>query len=207
MQTSVMAQIGLNTTAPEALLDVNGFTKINEKLYLEGPGDYEEIRGSKLLVEKNDVDKTIVQYDIENSKYGPINYAEFKFENVENVGVQDYDTKIPINKYSVTVQGFYFRGNPGNQSNIVTQSSNGDGYIEGSQVYAYKNTTTNTWFIRAFVNNSIIRLAWDNTINADIYLNLIIYRIGLLAKEVNMKQEINAYNYYTSGKVPKPTGF
>ena len=202
LNTSV-AQVGVNTTTPQATLDVNGHTKVDEKLYLEAPGDFNEIRGSKLLVEKQD--KEIVQYDIENSRYGPINYAELKFENTQNIGVQNYDTKIPIDQYAVTVQGFYVRGQYG-ETNVVASSDSGDQYIEGSQVYSYKDTNTGTWHVKAFVNNSKFRL-WNNAnIQVNIYLNLIIYRKGLLAKELP-SWNVSAGNYITTGILSKPAGF
>ena len=197
-----LAQVGVNTITPQATLDVNGHIKVDEKLFLEAPGDFNEIRGSKLLVEKQD--KEIVQYDIENSRYGPINYAELKFENTKNIGIQNYDTKIPIDQYAVTVQGFYVRGQYG-ETNVVASSDSGDQYIEGSQVYSYKDTDTETWHIKAFVNNSKFRL-WNNAnIQVNIYLNLIIYRKGLLAKEV-ADQSISLSNS-TSLQIAKPAGF
>ena len=196
-------QVGINTTDPQATLDVNGFTKIDEKLYLEEPGDFEEIRGSKLLVEKTDA--TIVQYDIEASRYGPINYAELKFQNVSNQGVQDYDTGISITDYSVTVQGFYVRGVNG-ESNVITSSNDGDQFIEGFQVYAHKDFDDETWHIKAFVNNSIFRLGANTNIRVNIFLNLIIYRKGLLTKE-GPSYSISAGNTVTVGVLGKPAGF
>jgi len=198
-----LAQVGINTDEPQADLDVNGNTKIDNKLYLEAPGDFREIRGSKLLVEKTD--KSIVQYDIENSRYGPINYAELKFEDVRNIGVQDYDTKISITDYSVTIQGFYVRGENG-ETNVVSSSNSGDQYIEGFQVYSYKDNSTNTWHIKAFVNNSIFRHGNNTNLLVDIYLNLIIYRNGLLAKEGPF-WTISAGNRVTRGVLGKPPGF
>ena len=45
----VIAQIGINITDPTAMLDVNGTTIIDEKLFLENPGNSNQIRGSKLI--------------------------------------------------------------------------------------------------------------------------------------------------------------
>ena len=59
---------------------------------------------------------------------------------------------------------------------------------------------------QAFVNNSKFRL-WNNAnIQVNIYLNLIIYRKGLLAKELP-SWNVSAGNYITTGILSKPAGF
>ncbi len=199
---SLFAQVGINTDTPQASLDVVGSGKAENKLYLENPGNSDVIRGSKLIIEKTD--KSIVQYDIDVSKYGPINYAEFVFKNTPKAGITDYDTKINTSDYTVSVQGYYFVENGSNSTNVHIVSTNGDSVVEGFQVYTYKNTTTNTWFIRCLVNHGYFEAA-NTSANLDIYMNLIIYRQCFIAKEVA--------NYYINmnriqiGTLPKPPGF
>lgn len=202
IKISLFAQVGINTDTPQASLDVVGSGKVDSKLYLEDPGNSDAIRGSKLIIEKTD--KSIVQYDIDVSKYGPINYAEFVFKNTPKAGITDYDTKINTSDYTVSVQGYYFVENGSNSTNVHIVSNNGDSVVEGFQVYAYKNTTTNTWFIRCLVNHGYFEAA-NTSANLDIYMNLIIYRQRFIAKEVA--------NYYINmnrieiGTLGKPPGF
>ncbi|RXG17595.1 hypothetical protein DSM03_102472 [Leeuwenhoekiella aestuarii] len=197
----VSAQVGINTTNPSTDVDVNGFTIIEKKLYLEDPGESTQIRGSRLLIQRTD--NSIVQYNLDISKYGPINYAELVLKATNKNGVEDFDTKIPIDPYNVTLQGYYFLDNNNNGTSVITQSTNGDDKIEGFQAYAYKGSTT--WHIKVFVNNSIFRVAGNNDIKVDIYINLIIFRKGLLAKEMNAV-EVDLENKI-NGTAELPSGF
>jgi hypothetical protein len=198
-----LAQVGINTTAPTAALDVVGNVKLDEKLFLENPGEFNEIRGSKLLIQK--VDKQIVEYDIAQSKYGPINYAQLIFRNTGRTGVQNYDTKISISDYLVTVQGFYFKEFSTNATSVLSFSNAGDDFVEGFQAYAYKNTTTNTWWVKAFINNGYFRTNGTATMRVDIYMNLIIFRNGLIAKP---KSDVTiSMGGATTKTVAPPVGF
>ena len=202
LKLSVTAQVGVNTDTPQATLDVVGAAKIDDKLFLENPGNSDVIRGSKLIIEKTD--RSIVQYNIDVSKYGPINYAEFVFRNTPKAGITDYDTKISTANYTVSVQGYYFRENGSNNTSTHIVSTDGNTVVEGYQVYAYKNTGTNTWFIRCLVNDGYFEGA-NTSANLDIYMNLIIYRKRFIAKEVG-----NFYINMTqmeSGTLGKPPGF
>ncbi len=177
------AQVGINTTNPIAMLHVEGDVILDGNLYLEKPGEFNVIRGSKLLV--NSQSNDILQYDIEESKYGPINYVQFAFKNANTNGIKDYDTKISTTDYLVTVQGYYFTG-PNNNTNIMPHSNGNSNEIPGFQMYAYKNTTTKTWFLRGFFNNATFRSPLMSGIYADVsvdlYMNLIIFRNGFISK-------------------------
>ena len=203
---SVFGQVGINTNTPNFLLDVNGSTKIDNSFYLEKPGISNQIRGSKLLISLQD--NSIVQYDIDQSKYGPINYAEFIFRELSKDGLQDYDTKISITDYIVTVQGYYYLEAGTGDTDVMTNSNNGNDNIEGYQIYAYKNISTNTWFLRAFVNDSEFRTRLGGSFGStpvDMYLNLIIYRRGFISKEVNsISVDMNGNETATA---PLPAGF
>ncbi len=102
----VCAQVGIHNTSPLATLDVGGDVKTDSSLFLENPGDNNQIRGSKFLIRSTS--NNLLQYDIVSSKYGPINYAEFAFKDLSTDGLLDYDTKISTNKYYVSVQGYSF---------------------------------------------------------------------------------------------------
>ncbi|MCR9181573.1 MAG: hypothetical protein NXH73_01490 [Flavobacteriaceae bacterium] len=197
------AQVGINTQTPSTDLDVQGSVKIDEKLYLENPGNSTQIRGSKLLIQKTD--EEIIEYDIDQSKYGPINYAQFIFRETSTNGLRNYDTKINIKKYIVTLQGYYFTAE-NNNTNVLLKSNENENYIEGYQFYAYPNPATETWFIRAFVNNSTFRSGTGYNENpVDIFLNIIIYRNGFIAKTID-PISVNLNNSET-GTAPLPSGF
>jgi len=200
------AQVGINTLTPSAALDVVGDAVIDGSLFLENPGNNLVIRGSKLLVIS--ATNNIKRYDINNSKYGPINYAQFEFNNLSKDGLQDYDTMISTAKYIVSIQGYYFLEAGTGDTNIMVHSLIDNENIEGYQIYAYPNTTTNTWFLRAFVNNSEFMTPGPGTMvptSVDMYLNVIIYRRGFIAKEQN-SINVDMLNSETQ-TVALPTGF
>jgi len=203
LSPAVWAQVGINNPNPQATLDVVGSTLIEEKLYLENPGNSSQIRGAKLLIQKTD--EEVVQYNIDISKYGPINYVQFIFRNTNSRGLSDYDTKISATDYIVTVQGFYFLITGTNDTNVTLRSTVNNNRVEGFQMYAYINPDTNTWFLKGFVNNS--RFQNNSTVDSaiDLYMNLIIFRNGFIAKPL-MDVTVNMNNSET-GSVPIPIGF
>ena len=122
------------------------------------------------------------------SKYGPINYSQFVFESLSENGLQDYDTKISTLEYIVTIQGYYFLEASTGDTDIMTHSNITNDNIEGYQIYAYENPTTQTWFLRAFINNATFRTRISGTFQdtlIDMYLNLVIYRKGFITKDIN----------------------
>lgn len=179
----LMAQVGINNPDPQYTLDVNGSVLVHKHLYLENPGDSDQIRGSNLLIQKTN--GQIVRYNIEQSKYGPINYVQFVFQDTSTNGLTGYDTRISAEKYLVTVQGFYFLKAGTNDTNITIKSTLDNTKVEGFQFYAYIDTNTNTWHIKGFVNNSKFQ---DNSLldtSIDLYMNLIIFRNGFIAKPLH----------------------
>lgn len=199
----IIAQVGINNPNPSAMLDVTGSVLVGKKLYLENPGDYPEIRGSKLLIKKTD--EQIVKYDIDQSKYGPINYVQFVFKNTNAIGLQNYDSKISANDYLVTVQGFYFLVTGTNDTNITIHSNLAESNIEGYQIYAYIDNTTQTWHIKGFINDSTFRNNADVDTAIDLYINLIIFRNGFIAKSLeDVSVDMNNLETKT---VPPPSGF
>lgn len=199
---SIIAQVGINNPNPTATLDVNGSVLVQKNLFLENPQAFSIIRGSKLLIQKTD--DQIVQYDIDISKYGPINYVQFVFRNTNTIGLRDYDTKISSTDYLVTVQGFYFLASASNSTSVTIKSTRNDDDIEGFQMYAYIHPVKKTWHVRGFVNNSTFRSGSQNT-QIDLYMNLIIYRNGFIAKPLN-DITVNMGNSDTN-IAPLPQGF
>lgn len=203
----ICAQVGINTTTPSKELEVVGDVKLDGFLYLENPGQNTNIRGSKFLIRTTT--NELNRYDINTSKYGPINYAEFKFESLSPFGLQDYDTKISTTDYLVSIQGYSCGiAGAGRTGSIMPHSLISDDRIEGYQIYAYPNLVTGTWFLRAFVNNS----EWQKSTGSgyvntpiDMWLNVIIYRRGFITKAVS---DINVdMGNMPTGTAPLPAGF
>ncbi len=206
------SQVGINTDTPAATLDVQGDVQIDQSLFLENPGSNDDIRNSLLLLKTSAGD--IAQYDIESSKYGPINYSQYVFKKVGTDGLQDFDTKISINEYVVTVQGFYFlsaNDDKPDSTNVLLQNENDLDNIEGYQFYAYKNTTTGTWFLKALVNNSdfagqYTTYEYFDTV-VDIYLNVVIYRQRLITKSPSATPVVVNMSNSETAVAPLPAGF
>jgi hypothetical protein len=204
--SSVYAQVGINTSTPTATLDVVGDVKLDSSLYLEDPGSNTQIRGSKLLIRSTA--NELLRYDIAASKYGPINYAEFSFNDLSTNGLYDYDTKISTADYIVSVEGYRFHDETPTETSVMPHSLISNDNIEGYQIYAYANTITQTWWLRAFVNNSefMVRQGSGYEVTTiDMILNIIIYRRGFIAKSltpisVDMGGVDNAI-------APMPSGF
>tara|TARA_R110001632_G_scaffold215442_1_gene342576 strand:+ start:1887 stop:2540 length:654 start_codon:yes stop_codon:yes gene_type:complete len=200
-----LAQVGINTSTPSATLDVVGDVKTDAAVYLENPGEDIQIRDSKLLILT--ASNQILKYDISISKYGPINFSEFVFQDLSTDGLQDYDTKISADDYIVTVQGYYFLQTGTGSPNIVLKSNVDHENIEGYQIYAYKNIVTNTWFLRAFVNDSKFRktIGTITDTSIDLFLNIIIYRNNFITKE---QSDISVdMSNLPIGTAPLPAGF
>ena len=203
----MMAQVGINKSNPKEALDIIGDVIIDDRVFLESPGGNSTIRRSKLLI--HDITKGILQYDIDVSKYGPINYAEYKFTGLSADGLHDYDTKISATDYILTVQGYYFLGAVTGATGIIVQSTVDIDNIEGYQFYAYPNPITGTWFLRGYVNNSrfqqkVAGVFTDTQI--DLFLNVVIYRNKFIAKSQASTMSIDMANSST-GTAPLPAGF
>lgn len=202
----IHAQVGINTNTPSATLEVIGDVKLDSSLYLESPGNNPQIRGSKLLIRSTA--NELLRYDITASKYGPINYAEFSFNDLSTYGLYDYDTKISTADYIVSVEGYRFHDETPSETSVMPHSLIYNYNIEGYQIYAYENSTTQTWWLRAFVNNSEFMVRQGNgyeVTTIDMILNIIIYRRGFIAKSLTpINVDMGAVD---SGTAPLPTGF
>ena len=201
-------QVGINTANPDPAiaLEVIGDVRIDGSLFLEDPRSKLQIRNSKLLIQTTS--NEIIRYDIAISKYGPINYAQFVFEDLSKDGLQDYNTKIDVDDYIVTIQGYYFLEAGTGDTDVMTHSNTHSDDIEGYQIYAYPNSTTNTWYIRAFINNATFRTRLPSDMAdtpVDMYLNVVIYRKGFISKELT---EVTVdMGSSETGTAPLPSGF
>ena len=202
----INAQIGINTNTPTADLEVVGDVKTDGSLFLENPGDNTQIRGSKLLIRSTGGD--ILKYDINASKYGPINYVEFAFRNISTDGLQDYDTKISTTDYFVSVQGYSFQDAQTGDADVMVHSLVSADNIEGYRIYAYADAVTLTWHIKAFANNSQFQTRQGNVYvntEVDILMNIMIYRKGFISKaQIAIPVDMGDVD---TGTAPLPPGF
>lgn len=204
-----VAQVGINQPNPTATLDVRGNVLVQDKLYLENPGRYLGDENSKLLMVNNN--GNIIQYNIANNPYGPINYVQYVFKNTSNSGlVNGFNTKISATKYKLAVHGFSF--NRLGNGNITLRKTSGnpsrmERFIEGHQFYAYIGGPSNnrTWFIKGFVNDSQFFLG-PNLSNVDIYMDVLIYRNDFITKFFPQPRIVNM-NKQRTAIATLPFGF
>lgn len=213
---SIFAQVGINNEYPTATLDVSGTVLVQEKLYLENPGVYGGNGNAKLLMINDE--GTIIQYNISNGSYGPLNYVQIVFKNTSSYGLdRGYNTKISASKYKLAVHGFYFNKIIGGvlNTNLTLRKTSGypnsdrDLYIEGHQFYAYVDgpAENRTWFIKGFVNNSQFYLGNNNNAQTvDIYMDVLIYRNDFITKFGTSARVINMVKRDTA-TAPLPPGF
>lgn len=204
---SSLAQVGINIADPTETLEVNGTTTVREKLYLEAPG-FVGIGDKNFLVKK--ADNTWAQHNATTANYAPINYTQLKFTNVPSSGLVSFNTGINATDYTVAVQGYYYYVAGGTNTNVSLLSRGGTqtSRVEGTQFYAYINTSTNTWHIKGAVNNSDFRAASGYDIQntaIDLFMNVVIFRKKFFTKEhsnitVNMDGS-------ATGTAPLPTAF
>lgn len=198
---NMLSQVGVNNPTPAATLDVVGDVLIREKLYLENPGGYDADPTSNLLMINTSTD-SVINYDLDSSSFGPLNYVQFAFMNTSSFGLdQGYNTKISAAKYTVAVHGYAFRR--GDNTNVSLRSSTSSTYIEGHQFYAY--VQGGEWHINAFVNNSRFYLGSSPT-QVDLYLDLIVYRTNFITKVFDTAQVVDMSKAPT-GDAVLPTGF
>lgn len=204
----LVAQVGILNNSPAATLDVVGNVLVQQKMYLEAPGSFTSGPDAKLLMIDPNAG-SVIKYDITNSSFGPLNYAQFIFRNVNEKGLNGtgrnsgYDTKIDATKYTLAVHGFYFLKTGTNATSVYLLSGSGGGTsIHGQQFYAYIDGTT--WRLKGFVNNSQFYEAGAKT-NIDLYMDVIIYRNEFITKVVGVQNVDMGAS--TTKTVPLPIEF
>ncbi|MGB1269714.1 MAG: hypothetical protein ACPG45_08235 [Flavobacteriaceae bacterium] len=197
------SQVGIGTTTPTETLDVIGSMKLSEKLFLENPSAYTEIRGSKFLI--STATNEILNYDLNISKYGPINFVAFEFEDLNTSGLLDYDTKISVSKYTVSLQGYSYvhaNGGPAGTS-VYFKSATALDNVYGLTSQAYKKN--GTWWLQFYVDSSKFYNKSHGNINVDLFINTIIFRNDLLLSQGNTIT-VNMGNT-TTATASLPTGY
>jgi hypothetical protein len=204
---TLMAQVGIGTTTPQATLDVNGNFEIhdNGKLYLENPGLYNNQGSSSLMLVKDLNDNTLKKFDPESLPFSSVSFTTYFFDNVDEKGLVSYDTKINGDRFHVCIGGYRVLRHDQNTSITLTGSTGSDNstinYLPLYNARAYVNPTTNTWIL-TFQPNS----GREFESNIDLYLNVSIYFKNFLTK-ANTPIIVNMNGVNTgNGNAPAPVG-
>lgn len=90
----------------------------------------------------------------------------------------------------------------------MPHSNGSDENIEGFQIYAFPDITTNTWHVRGIFNNASFRAPSGGAfvdVKVDIFMNLIIYRNNFISKaQGNIDVDMSGAETKTA---PLPAGF
>lgn len=199
---NLYAQVGIGTETPTETLDVNGTFKIHEggRLYLENPGYYNDSDGVSIMMVKDKTDNNLKSFNPETAPFAAVTYTSYFFDNVDEKGLVEYDTKIDGNKYYLNVGGFLVHKHDGGTSISLTGSTGSNGTINYLPLY---NS-------RAFVKNGTWHLTFQPNSgrtfesNIDITLNVTIYYNNFLTS-VNepIVYNMNA-NTAGTGSTPAP---
>lgn len=214
--------VGINTISPTETLDVNGIAH-GDLLYLRSPGEPLELPINFMASQAVKLD--IYDPTLENSSL--VNLLNLNFNNVSNVGVVSYNTKIDASEFTAAVRSFslakFAGGVPTTLEVYLTHNLNTSNtqtnFYQGSPDFVCYVAPTDpgnansqkTWWVRARYLDSKFTEN-DGTIRADRYtikLQLLVYK-KLITKAISQTQSTNLNG--TAGtsntySVPKPSGF
>lgn len=164
----IQGNVGIGTSAPQAKLHVGGFMRLDTAKVYTGTD-------ASVLVRDNATGEVMTAVtNTGNDK--PVNYVEYTLTAYE-ILISDYDTKIPVDNYTLTVVGSALNfsnnganawlktdgtGMPSNNSgfnplNISTFSSGGTWHIKANYPDGLKNVYSGDhaiWTIRCLAFNS-----------------------------------------------------
>ena len=176
--------MGINTTNPTETLDVNGIVHA-DKLYLRAPGDPQELP-IKFMASRN---RSLDVYDSQAGASSLVNYISLNFNNVPNVGVTSYDTKISAVDFTVAVRSFSVENTPTDIDVYTVHNENitriTAPYVQASPDFvAY--VQDGTWRVRARYLNALFTKNGGVSAPADrftIRLQLLVYK-ELITKNI-----------------------
>jgi len=188
-------------------LDVVGNTKLSGSLILENPGGFTTINNQKFLVERTD--GVINRYDISAAKYGPVNFVEYVFNDLNFAGLQDFNTKVPVDEYVMSLQGNSFVETVGapTYERVYFNRNSGADVVNGLIARAYKKGTpgNQTWWLQFYCNNSNFYYDYLGTVNVNLTLTVVIYRKNLLTNS-GATITVDMGSNFTA-TAAKPTGY
>ena len=198
------AQVGIGTDNPTEDLDVNGNIKIlnNGKLYLENPGLYNNTTSTSLMLVRDTSDNTLKKFNPATLPFSSVSFTTYFFDNVDESGLSNYDTKIDASKFHLCIGGFRILRYDENTSISLTGTEDENGTINYFPLYnARAFVQDGTWRL-TFVPNSGRTFAS----NIDLYLNVTIYYKNFLTKtNETIVLDING-NISGNGTTPAPDG-
>jgi len=198
----VFAQVGIGTITPTETLQVAGNAKLSGELTLENPGEFltnVDNNQRYLIVDTSDkVKRYLTGNGQAKAKYSPLNVAIYVFQDIDTDDcLQDFDTKIPADKYTVSIESYEF-----SDTNTIFQSITGSDSVNGKVVRAF--ILGGTWHLSFYGKDS--DLAGYAGTPLDLTLKVVIYRNKLLIADDGSTITVNM-NGNTTGSATKPTGY
>jgi len=198
----VFAQVGIGTTSPTETLQVAGNAKLSGELTLENPGEFATNVGNYKRYLVVNTSGEVKRYRTGNvpgkAKYSPINIATYKLNNISSSGLTDFDTKIPADKYIVSIHSYEFA-----DSNTIFNSLTPDDRVNGIVYRAFRSG--GTWHLSFYgLDSELVEL--DGGTDYDLTLQVVIYRNKLLIADDHSTIIVNMGGNET-GTAAKPTGY
>ena len=197
----VFAQVGIGTTAPTETLQVAGNAKLSGELTLENPGAFttnvDNNQRYLIVNTSGELRRYLTGNGATKAKYSPINTAKYKLKNISYEGVIDFDTKIPADKYIVSVHSYKFA-----DTNTIFDANSNDDLVNGIVYKAFRSG--GTWHLSFYgVDSEIVPYDSNNII---LTLKVVIYRNKLLMADDNSTITVNMGGNVT-GTAAKPSGY
>jgi len=198
----VFAQVGIGTISPTETLQVAGNTKLSGELSLENPGEFTTNVNHHQRYLVVNTSGEVRRYRTGNgpgkAKYSPINIATYKFNNLSSSCLTDFDTKIPADKYIVSIHSYEFA-----DSNTIFDALTPDDRVNGIVYRAFRSG--GTWHLSFYgVDSELVEL--DGGTDYDLTLQVVIYRNKLLIADDNSTITVNMGGNVT-GTATKPAGY
>jgi len=193
------AQVGIGTTSPTETLQVAGNAKLSGELTLENPGVFTtNVDNSQRYLIVNNTTGAVNRYLTGNGAskayYSPINYATYVLKNLSTSSLIDFDTKIPADKYIVSVQSYEF-----SDTGTIFDSTTGTDSVNGIVYKAFRSG--GTWHLAFYGVDSYLTIPGQ-----DLTLEVVIYRNKLLMADDDTTITVNMGNS-TTATATKPTGY
>ena len=201
-------KVGINTQTPAETLDVNGKTHA-KAVFLRNPGEPQESGGTFLASANSAVNTSMQRYPSDKKLF---NYFNLTFNNVNNDGIADYNTKVSTTEFILVVHNYSFQTSSGT-TNVSLDYTTGQNNRQSSPDIATFKGADGFWHIRArFPNSKFVNgsgASADANDRFTIKLYMVAYRY-LITKQNIPNQSTNLGGTDGSGTtyaIPKPNCF